>query len=376
MSGYPVTPGYTINIVKDKKQPAVILLNSASTNKGAKTFYITVPRPGPDEGGTGDTSDNGDIGLENLLVKNGKRKGTDDDIFYFVEDSTEEVISSEVIVEEDGSYVGDVERNNFEVRLAESSDTDQTCEVKDSNSVVYFEENNSSYTDSSVFFTEVAHEEIVIEEVLIDNIVEERQSNSRSRTIISNVQCDLCNSKLNSAEDAKIHMRQVHNILTYDGPFFKCEFCGIFVTDRVSHMKVAHYSPLAQAFCKTNNAYQCLQCEYTSDQLTNIRNHVDAKHSSGENKYLCEECNSEYKTLNSMRAHKSRVHVKKRRLIELNQLSAASVRDPMVDKVVSVRDPLVSKVVSANRNQKLQKEIMELEQKTFSKFVNRSIDWS
>lgn len=55
-----------------------------------------------------------------------------------------------------------------------------------------------------------------------------------------------------------------------------------------------------------------------------------------------------------MRAHKSRVHVKKRRLIELNQLTSNQF---------------------TNRNQQLQKEILELEQKTFSKFVKRrSVD--
>jgi len=325
MAGYPVTPGYTINIVKEKTQEAVLLLNSAPDNTGgAKTFYITVP----------------EIEEEIVpdIVTSGKRKIVEDDIVYFVEDSTEEVISSEVIVEEDGSYISEVNPDNYEGGVSE------LCDIRDSSSVVYFQENSPS-SDPSGFFTEVAHEEIVIEEVLIENAVEDKKSDK-----ISHVQCDLCNSKLSSAEEAKAHMRQVHNILTYEGPFFKCEFCCIFVTDRVSHMKVAHYSPLAQAFCKTNNTYQCLQCQYTSDQLTNIRNHVDAKHSSGENKYLCEECNSEYKTLNSMRAHKSRVHVKKRRLIELNQLTSNQY---------------------TNRNQQLQKEILELEQKTFSKFVKR-----
>lgn len=63
--------------------------------------------------------------------------------------------------------------------------------------------------------------------------------------------------------------------------------------------------------------YECLRCNHTSDQLTNIRNHVDARHRDGSDKsYVCEECNSEYKTLNSMRAHRSRVHGRKRKLEE------------------------------------------------------------
>jgi len=326
--GYPVTPGYTINIVREKQEePAVILLNSAQSSRGSKTFYITLP-PSSAQDRPGQI-------VSEKLDKSVKRKVSDEDIFYFVEDSTEEVISSEVIVEEDGSFIGEIEIDNASERVVfESvSPVKETSEEE----TVFYEERTYPYSDPSVFFTEVAHEEIVIEEVLSDPIVEERQRPGvkTSQALIPYVQCDLCNSKLQSAEAAKDHMRLVHNILTYEGPFFKCEFCGIFVTDRVSHMKVAHYSPLAQAFCKTNNSYQCLQCDYTSDQLTNIRNHVDAKHSSGENKYLCEECNSEYKTLNSMRAHKSRVHVKKRRMTELGQLTG-------------VRGPLAS----ANRQQK------------------------
>ena len=50
--------------------------------------------------------------------------------------------------------------------------------------------------------------------------------------------------------------------------------------------------------------------------MTNIRNHVDARHRDEDKSYVCEECNSEYKTLNSMRAHRSRVHGRKRKMEE------------------------------------------------------------
>jgi transposase-like protein len=332
-TGYPVTQGYTINIVKDKAEQAVILLNPA---QASKSFYITVPESGRD-------NFEHKANEKEIVLNNEKT----DDFFYFVEDGTEEVICSEVMIEDD--MPSEVVADRSVRTLSESVETDNLVnEVTDP--VVYYQENHQS--DSSGFFTEVAHEEIVIEEVLVDNVVENRKPGC----VISSVQCDLCNSRLSSAEEAKNHMKHIHNILTYEGPFFKCEFCGLHVTDRVSHMKVAHYSPLAQAFCKTNNTYQCLQCQYTSDQLTNIRNHVDAKHRSGDNKYLCEECNSEYKTLNSMRAHKSRVHVKKRRLVELNRL-----HNPRPDL----------QLLNISKDQQLQKEILELEQKTFSKFVKR-----
>jgi len=332
MTEYPITPGYTINIVKDKTQPAVLLLNPAPSGRGVKQFYITVP----------ETQKDSDHNARH--VEYGKSKLSSQDIFYFIEDNSEQVISSEVVVEEDGTYVNEAEQNCEPIMVATG---------QDSSSIVYYQDNQHE-EGSGMFFTEVAHEETVTEEVIIDN---EEPVSRKSPSVITSVQCDLCNSNLDSTEEAKNHMRHVHNILTYEGPFFKCDFCGIYVTDRVSHMKVAHYSPLAQAFCKTNNSYQCLQCSYTSDQLTNIRNHVDAKHGSGKNKYVCEECNSEYKTLNSMRAHKSRVHVKKRRLVALNQ--SQHNRDP----------------ITISRNHKLQKEILELEEKTLPKFLKTcSID--
>jgi len=159
-AGLPLTPGYTINIVKDREQAAVILLNStvAVEGEGGRTYFVTVP-----QGGEG-------------------------------------------VVEE---VVEDV------------------CSVQEQELV--FEE--------QVCFTEVAREEVVVEEV--GEVKPARQQ-------VSGVLCDLCNSRLPTTELAKEHMRTEHNILTYEGPFFKCDFCGQRVTDRVAHMKLAHYSPLAQ----------------------------------------------------------------------------------------------------------------------------------
>ena len=139
------------------------------------------------------------------------------------------------------------------------------------------------------------------------------------------------------------------------GSFFKCDFCGLLVTDRVSHMKQTHYSPLSAAFTKCDSGYQCRACHYVSDQLTNIRNHVDAKHSNGGNKYVCEECKSSYKTLNSMRAHKSRVHGKKRKL----EGQPGGLRLGKREKEEN------------SRKIKLEEEILELEMKTLPSIVSR-----
>ena len=111
-------------------------------------------------------------------------------------------------------------------------------------------------------------------------------------------------------------------------------------------MKSVHYSSLSQAFIKRDNCYHCLQCQYMSDQLTNIRNHVEAKHGDRENKYECEDCHIVYKTLNSMRAHKSRVHTKRKKLLE------------------GKKSKIDQRSKSTNKEQKLQEEILELELKT------------
>ena len=41
-SGLPLTQGYTINIVKDRAQPAVILLNRGQSG-GQRTYFVTLP---------------------------------------------------------------------------------------------------------------------------------------------------------------------------------------------------------------------------------------------------------------------------------------------------------------------------------------------
>ena len=139
-----------------------------------------------------------------------------------------------------------------------------------------------------VCFTSVAREEVVVgqeeeQEPIISSRKEElsqKRKGSKASKVVG-VHCDLCNSLLPTEEEALEHMRSDHHIVTFEGtyfriyllfthdwtvrpgisgnilfifpgPFFKCDFCGLNVTDRVSHMKVAHYSPLAQVafnFC-------------------------------------------------------------------------------------------------------------------------------
>ena len=83
-------------------------------------------------------------------------------------------------------------------------------------SEVYFEPVNSvNFEDNPVgFFTEVAHEEVVVE----DEVPHEREV-SLAVSASSNlpVHCDLCNSKLASTDEAKLHMKNVHDVISYEG---------------------------------------------------------------------------------------------------------------------------------------------------------------
>lgn len=173
------------------------------------------------------------------------------------------------------------------------------------------------------FIADIAQEELIYDTT---QVVAEEVVNSENVEVIpedacsvigqnKRVFCDICQTYLSCAKDAVQHMHCQHGILTYQGPLFQCDFCGplVLVTDRVSHMKKTHYLPLEAGFSRTDNQYNCLSCSYTSDQLTNIRNHVDAKHTTGGTTYQCAVCQTVYKTLNSLRAHKSRVHGKKRK---------------------------------------------------------------
>ena len=148
MANYPITHGYTINIVKDRsKSAAVILLNQTKKlDIGAhgQTLCLTVP--------------------SSTLV---------------VPDEHEHCVETEQIVPE------------------------QHTEEKPSEADVYLEPVSANLESNSVgFFTEVAHEEIVEEFSCVPQI---------------SVHCDLCNSKLSSTEEAKLHMKTVHNVLSYKG---------------------------------------------------------------------------------------------------------------------------------------------------------------
>ena len=257
MDGLPVTHGYTINVVKEKSKSAIIFLSPpgkvavtlSSENKNVDNYIVP------------------EILASNSILKTNARSPSE-------------------------SYT----------RITDYS---VPCEASDNaDQVLFYEEVFTGPGDGNVqYFSDVAHEEVVVEEEEYATAV----ASSRVAGIGQEVpvHCDLCNSVFSPMEDIKGHMISAHNMLSFEGgctatvycilstvyivqnsstnfslvtassvatgPCFKCDFCSVYVTDRVSHMKRAHYSALANTFTKRDNSYHCRQCSYTSDQLTNIR---------------------------------------------------------------------------------------------------------
>ena len=170
MEGYPITHGYTINIVKDKTKPTFILLNPPNKLTVIKNQVKNIAEPNTKELSINETAAGGD---------------PKSDVVYY-----EEVVTA-------------------------------------------------SLGDTPDHITEVAHEEVVEDAGNLGGAGD-------AVSLQASVHCDLCNTVLPGPEAARLHMVNIHNMLTFEGPCFKCDFCNILVTDRVSHMKTAHYSPLAQ----------------------------------------------------------------------------------------------------------------------------------
>ena len=157
MANYPVTHGYTINIGKDRSRPAVILLNQS------QTIYLAVP--------------------EKSINPNTRA------------DHPEEL---------------------DKLPKTDSLQQEQENEGSKSSEVYYEPVNSVNFETNPVgFFTEVAHEEVVFE----DEVQHESEVRTTTVPASSNlpVFCDLCNSKLSSTEEAKLHMKTVHDVISYEG---------------------------------------------------------------------------------------------------------------------------------------------------------------
>jgi len=258
-SGFPITNGYTINIVRSPR--------------GAKRGQCVV-KTSPDQG------------TQTFLLQYNDDKETVEEVLNEGQEVVEEVFEDGLVASDD-FFVGDIAHEELVYDTTEVV-AEEVVDCAQQQEQVFRDESNVGGPASEAR----------------EGVLDEGQG----------VLCDICQLKLKNSKAAVEHMQSMHGVLTYQGPLFQCDFCLLLVTDRVSHMKKTHYLPLERGFTRDGSCYTCLSCSYTSDQLTNIRNHVDAKHTVSDKRYTCAQCSTAYRTLNSLRAHKSRVHGKRRKL--------------------------------------------------------------
>ena len=202
MEGCPITPGYTINIIRDKSKPAVILLNPPHFWSDSFSDKMTVP----------------------VRLLGSKRDHVPVDV-----SSTKTEASKYKLQVPDTSY--------SELRKKKAS-KDSIISNCDNSKPVLSDEVIEDNSESIVFLGDVAHEEIVIENVVSEADIEQSlKKKSRLLEDPATVFCDLCQNKFNSRSEARAHMKTLHD-LTFEGPFFKCDFCSFHVADRLVKRKL------------------------------------------------------------------------------------------------------------------------------------------
>lgn len=170
MDGLPVTRGYTINVVKEKSKSAIIFLSPPG--KVAVT-----------------------LSSENKNVDN-----------YIVP----EILASNSIIKTNARALSPSESYTRETDNSVSSEASDNADQ-----VLFYEEVLTGPGDGNVqFFSDVAHEEVVVEEEDAHEAGVGQEVYVRGEVP---VHCDLCNSVFSPMEDIKAHMISAHNMLSFEG---------------------------------------------------------------------------------------------------------------------------------------------------------------
>ena len=175
MDGLPVTHGYTINVVKEKSKSAIIFLSPpgkvavtlSSENKNVDNYIVP------------------EILASNSIIKTNARSPSE-------------------------SYTC-------------IPDNSVPCEASDNaDQVLFYEEVLTGPGDGNLqFFSDVAHEEVVVEEEEdAPAVASSREAGIGQEVHVRGevpVHCDLCNSVFSPMEDIKAHMISAHNMLSFEG---------------------------------------------------------------------------------------------------------------------------------------------------------------
>ncbi|XP_023337049.1 zinc finger protein 816 [Eurytemora carolleeae] len=306
---FPITRGYTINVVKEKNKSAILILNSEPSNSGFVSYKTDL---------AGKELESNDLRLYSCNANGAgvhMYKGECGGTSSICTRGSEYMSTIQIEDQEDDEKSLDNEPSTGNCILQDSDilyETEEriSCSNLELNSPI--QNNTASENELYTNWKEnisIANEEIVLETDTCSDVKD--VDNER-------VFCEQCSLDFTSIQVVRQHLQDVHAAKPGDS-LARCEYCGVLCTDRLAHMRRVHYSNLT-LWTRDGKTYTCKECEYTSTELTNIRNHIDAKHSSEDKKHKCLECNTTYKTLNSIRAHRSRVHArnKKRKNISIN----------------------------------------------------------
>ena len=175
MMEYPVTHGYTINIVKDKTKPAIILLTPSMNNPNVKII-----RP---------SSSSSNISVEKTNVPDS-----------LDEDQSRSKTLKDVAVPE--HVTNKVELNPLP-----------------SDQVVFYEDVVTDNNEHVGYFADVAHEEVVTDSDVqpSPSSVETKITSKKKKDSETSVQCDICNTLLPSRDSAREHMKVAHDMMSYEG---------------------------------------------------------------------------------------------------------------------------------------------------------------
>ena len=184
MDGLPVTRGYTINVVKEKSKSAIIFLSPPG--KVAVT-----------------------LSSENKNVDN-----------YVVP----EILASNSIIKTNARALSPSESYMRETDNSVSSEASDNADQ-----VLFYEEVLTGPGDGNVqFFSDVAHEEVVVEEEDAPAVASSREAGVGQEVYVRGevpVHCDLCNSVFSPMEDIKAHMISAHNMLSFEGGCTATVYC-------------------------------------------------------------------------------------------------------------------------------------------------------
>ena len=187
MDGYPITPGYVINIVKEKTKPAIILLNPTDN---VSTLVVTIPK-------TVHPKDSRKTAFkQKSLLK------------PVLSTTSKKAVQQHSIPTNLDPKVPD-SSNIVEINSSLSS-CDSELDVATEQNIIDTNKKSLEVSDEDiVFFDDAAYEEVVADETKVTENLNPVHENKESTEYAN---CDVCNSLFSNRSEARQHLKSQHNI--------------------------------------------------------------------------------------------------------------------------------------------------------------------